>query len=267
MKKIGIILILSLMTLSADMLSIKAGVGIQEQKISGYVKSGDTINYFNNSAVEKDGNIHTGNLGLDNKNNPYFWIKIIHPIFFIPDIKFQYTRYYSTGHSNYIAGNIKILDKVNIPNALIDANTKMDINSYDITAFYEFNPVFADMELGAGADIWRGKTTISGEESVTHINKTWINDSWSVVLPYLYGHIETMKLYGVSAIASVKWAKAGDDHHYDYVGALKYTIDIPGPINPFIKFGYRYKEVYGVDGDNITKLKYKGYFAEIGAKF
>ena len=77
MKKIGIILILSLMTLSADMLSIKAGVGIQEQKISGYVKSGDTINYFNNSAAEKDGNIHTGNLGLDNKNNPYFWIKII----------------------------------------------------------------------------------------------------------------------------------------------------------------------------------------------
>ena len=49
--------------------------------------------------------------------------------------------------------------------------------------------------------------------------------------------------------------------------ALKYTIDILGPVNPFIKAGYRYKEAYGVDGDNETLLKYKGAFLEIGAKF
>jgi len=28
-----------------------------------------------------------------------------------------------------------------------------------------------------------------------------------------------------------------------------------------------YKDAYGVDGDNTTKLQYKGAFAEIGAKF
>ena len=266
MKKISFVLaglVLGFSMASADMLSISAGVGIEHQKIDGYVKTGNTKNYFNNSSAETDGNTNTGNLGLDDKNNPFLWIKIIHPIPVIPNIKFQYTKYHSTGHSNYIAGNVKIFDDVNIPTALTNADTKMDINSYDITAFYEFNPVFADIEVGAGADIWDGKTKIYDNTS----NKEIVNQSFTVVLPYVYGHIETMKIFGFSALADIKWAKAGDNHHYDYLGAIKYTIDMPGPINPFIKVGYRYKEAYGVDGDNTTKLQYKGAFAEIGARF
>ena len=250
---------------SADFLSISGGVGIEQQKIDGYVKSGNTINYFNNSSAETDGNINSGNLGLEDKNNPYVWVKLINPIPVIPNIKFQYTRYSSTGHSNYIAGNVKIFNDVNIPTAITDAGTKMDINSYDLTFFYEFHPVFADIEAGAGFDYWSGKTTITGTAGGLH--KTWLDSSWSVVLPYLYGHIETMQIFGFSALGTLKWAKAGDNHHYDYLGALKYTIDVPGPVNPFVKVGYRYKEAYGVDGSNITKLRYKGFFAEIGAKF
>ena len=266
MKKISIILsgfVLGAGIANADMLSISAGVGIEQQKIDGYVKSGDTKNYFNNKSAENDGNPNTGNLGLDDKNNLFFWAKIIHPIPVIPNIKFQYTKYHSTGHSNYIAGNIEIFGDVDIPTALTDADTKMDINSYDITAFYEFNPVFADIEIGAGADIWDGKTKIYDNTS----NKEIVNQSFTVILPYVYGHIETMKIFGFSALADIKWAKAGDNHHYDYLGALKYTVDVPGPVNPFIKVGYRYKEAYGVDGDNTTKLQYKGAFAEIGARF
>jgi hypothetical protein len=76
-----------------------------------------------------------------------------------------------------------------------------------------------------------------------------------------------MRIEGFSILADVKWARAGDNHHYDYLGAVKYTFDVPGPVNPFIKAGYRYKEAYGVDGDNVTELKYKGLFLEIGAKF
>ena len=266
MKKISIILaglILSSGIASADLLSISAGVGYEHQKIDGYVKNGNTKNYFNKKSAESDGNPNTGNLGLRDKNNPFVWLKIIHPFPIIPNIKFQYTKYYSTGHSNYVAGNVKIFDDVRIPIALTDAYTKMDINSYDITAFYEFKPIFADIEVGAGADIWNGNTKIYDNT----INKEIINQNFTVVLPYLYGHIETMQIFGFSALATIKWAKAGDNHHYDYLGAIKYTIDVPGPVNPFIKVGYRYKEAYGVDGDNTTKLEYKGAFLEIGAKF
>ncbi len=266
MKKISFILaslVCGVSFASADLLSISAGVGIEHQKISGYVKNGNTINYFHKKSAETDGNPNTGNLGLADKNNPFVWLKIIHPIPIVPNIKFQYTKYHSTGHSNYIAGNVKIFDDVRIPTALTDAYTKLDINSYDITAFYEFNPVFADIEIGAGADIWQGNTKIYDNTTHTEI----INQNFTVVLPYLYGRIETMQIFGFSILGSAKWAKAGDDHHYDYLGAIKYTIDVPGPINPFIKVGYRYKEAYGVDGDNTTKLQYKGVFAEIGAKF
>jgi len=277
MKKISLILaglVAGFSFANADFLSISAGAGIEQQKIDGYVKVGNTINYFNNKNAETDGNQNTGNLGLDDKTNPYFWVKFIHPIPLIPNIRFQYTKYHSTGHSNYISGNIKIFGDVNIPVALTNAKTEMTINSYDITLFYEFKPIVVDIEAGFGADIWLGNTKINGDNA-RYINgkvqpiggTTSINQDFTVILPYLYAHLETMQFFGFSALATVKWAKAGDNHHYDYLGAIKYTIDIPGPVNPFIKVGYRYKEAYGVDGDNTTKLQYKGAFAEIGAKF
>ena len=268
MKKISFVLANLLFAVSlanASSLSISAGAGLEEQKIDGYVKIGNTINYFNNPSAETDGNINTGNFGLEDKTNPFVWLKLTHPIPFVPNIKFQYTRYHSTGHSNYVAGNVEIFGDVKIPTALTNADTKFDINSYDITLFYEFNPTFADIEIGAGADIWKGKVTVTGNGG--GINKTWVDESFTVPLPYLYGHLETMRIFGFSALATIKWAKVGDNHHYDYLGAVKYTLNISGPIDPFIKVGYRYKEAYGVDGDNITKIEYKGAFAEIGVEF
>ncbi len=263
MKKFSIVLaglVCGVNFASADFLSLSAGVGYEQQNIDGYVKNGNTINYFGEH-TPYGGNV--GYLGLDDKTNPYVWAKLIHPIPVLPNIKFQYTKYSSTGHSNYVAGGIKIFDDVSIPLAITNASTKMDINSYDITAFYEFKPVVADIEAGFGADIWQGNTKIYDNTA----NKEIVNQDFTVVLPYLYAHVETMQIFGFSAIANVKWAKAGDNHHYDYSGALKYTLDIFGPVNPFIKVGYRYKEAYGVDGDTTTKLQYKGAFAEIGAKF
>ncbi|GAX88318.1 conserved hypothetical protein [Lebetimonas natsushimae] len=273
MKKISLSLICAgLVTFAnADILSISAGVGYAQQKIDGYVKKNDVINYFNNSSAQSDGNEKTGDLGLDNKNNPYFWVKIIHPVSILPNIKFQYTKYHSTGHSSWIAGGVKIFGDVNIPTGLTNASSKMDINSYDLTLFYEFRPVVADIEAGVGIDIWQGNTKIDGENAkivggniVKTGGSTHINGDWTVPLPYLYANVETADILGFSVLGNVKWAKAGDNHHYDYLAGIKYKFD---KIPLFLKTGYRYKEVYGVDGDNKTKLKYKGFFAEIGAEF
>ena len=269
MKKISFILaslVCGISFASADFLSLSAGAGYEQQNIDGYVKVGNTINYFAPHSVNPATN--TGSFGLKDKINPYIWVKFIHPLPLIPNIKFQYTKYDSTGYSNYIAGgNIKIFGDASIPLGIVNASTTQTINSYDLTFFYEFKPVVADIEAGFGLDYWKGHTKIYGTAANTGQKKTWVDSDWSVVLPYLYAHIETMHLFGFSAIADVKWAKAGDNHHYDYVGALKYTIDIFGPVNPFIKVGYRYKEAYGVDGSDETKLQYKGAFAEIGARF
>jgi len=251
--------------LNADLLSVSAGAGFFNQKIDGYVKIGNTINYFNNASAQTDGNYQTGDFGLKNKSNPYFWAKLISPIPLIPNVKFQYTKYDTTGHSNYIAGGVKVFGDVEIPTALTDADTELNINSYDFTFFYEFKPMVADIEAGMGVDYWQGNLTISGVGG--GVRKTWVNNDWQIILPYLYAHAESMQIHNVSLLANVKWAKFEDNHHYDYSAAVKYTFDIVGPINPFVKAGYRYKDVYGVDGDDKTSLKYKGLFLEIGAKF
>ena len=267
MKKISSIvagLVLGVSFASADFLSVSAGAGYEQQNISGYIKSGNTINYFGKHSPY-GGNV--GYLGLDDKTNPYVWVKFIHPIPLIPNIKAQYTKYDSDGYSKYISGNVEVFGDVNIPTAITNASTSQTIDSYDLTLFYEFKPVVADIEAGFGIDYWKGHTKIYGTEQNTGNTKTWVDNDWSVILPYLYASVETMKFFGFSALGYAKVAKAGDDHHYEYMGALKYTIDIFGPVNPFIKVGYKYKEAYGVDGDNETKLQYKGVFAEIGAKF
>ena len=267
MKKISSIivsLVLGVSFASADFLSVSAGAGYEQQKISGYIKAGNTINYFGNHSPY-GGNV--GYLGLDDKTNPYIWVKFIHPIPLIPNIKAQYTKYDSDGHSNYISGNVEVFGDVNINTAITNASTSQTIDSYDLTLFYEFKPVFADIEAGFGLDYWKGHTKIYGTEQNTGNTKTWVDSDWNVILPYLYGSVETMKFFGFSLLGYAKWAQAGDNHHYEYMGALKYTIDIPGPVNPFIKVGYKYKDAYGVDGNNETKLQYKGAFAEIGAKF
>jgi len=267
LKKVSSIvagLILGVSFANADFLSISGGVGYEQQNIDGYVKVGNTVNYFAPHKVNPLKNV--GTFGLKDENNPYVWIKFIHPVPLIPNIKLQYTRYDTTGHSKYIAGgNIKIFGDVKIPTGIINASTTQSIDAYDLTLFYEFKPVFADIEAGFGLDYWKGHTKIYG--SVLGQTKTWVDSDWDVPLPYLYGSIETMQLFGFSLLGYAKWAKAGDNHHYEYMGALKYTLDIFGPVNPFIKVGYKYKEAYGVDGDDETKLQYKGVFAEIGAKF
>ena len=264
MKKISLALATLLTIANADFLSLSAGAGYEQQNIDGYVKVGDTINYFAPHSVDPVNNI--GSLGLKDKTNPYVWVKFIHPIPIIPNIKVQYTRYDTTGHSDYVAGgDVEIFGDARIPFGIVNATTSQTIDAYDVTLFYEIKPIVADIEVGFGVDYWKGNTKIAG--TVGFQTKTWVDTNWEAPLPYLYGHVETMKLFGFSAIANVKYAKVSDAHHYDYSGAIKYTIDIPGPINPFIKAGYRYKEAYAKDGDNITLIKYQGAFLEVGAKF
>jgi len=269
MKKISLALVVlsgALNIAVADMLSFSGGVGYWQENIGGYVKNKNVINYFQNKQVETDGNLSTGNFGLRDKKNPYLWVKLVHSIPLIPNIKLQYTKYNSTGYSSYFsAGEISFGDD-RITVSLDKATTIQKINSYDLALFYEFNPAIVDVEVGLGIDLWKGKTTIYG--SGVGESSTEASGSWSVPLPYLYGGIETTKFSGFSFNANVKLSKVSKAHHYDYQFGLSYTIDnMFSSINPFIKLGYRYKEVYVKDENTEVVLKYQGTFLEIGGKF
>jgi outer membrane protein len=264
MKKISLILVLFFSILKADLLSLSAGVGFQEQKIGGYIKNGEKKNYFGDKGASLP---NVGYLGLEDRYNPYVWVKFIYPLPLFPNIKATYTRYNTTGDSDYIVGGVKVFDDKKIPTAITNASTKQRIDSLDITLFYEFNPMIADIEIGGGLDIFKGHTKIYGKDPITQEEKEFLDSDWSVFLPYLYLNFESMSIENYSILATIKWIDIQDAHHYDLIGAIKYTFDIYGPINPFVKLGYKYKEAYAKDGDDETKLIYKGIFLEIGAKF
>jgi outer membrane protein len=247
------------------LLEVDAGVGTWSQDYDGYVKIGNTKNYFDKSSAETDGNPNTGNFGLDTEWNFYFYAKVIHPLPILPNLRFQYTKYDTTGRSKYISGNVEVFGDVDIPTSLTNASTDLSIDSYDVTLFYQFSPVVADVELGVGVDLWDGSLKIVGTGTDGKVYT--IQDSFLLPLPYLYGRVESMKFYGVSFVGMGKFATFSDNHHYDFMGAVKYTMDLPGFADPYIEVGYRYKDIKGVKSDNETILKTEGIFAEVGMSF
>jgi outer membrane protein len=263
MKKTAVILFSILSFANAGLFNLSGGFGIEEQKIGGYVQGSKGKNYFGVKNVDFQSDPYTGYFGLQDQKKPYFWVKLTHSIPFIPNVKFQYNKYETSGHSNYIASNVTIFGKVSVNTILTDANTYMLIDSKDATFFYDFNTKFGNIEVGVGANYWKGTFRIYDNKT----KKYKIDYTGTLLLPYGYGSIETPKYNNFSFKTDLKLAKLGEKHYYDVLGAIKYSKKF-GIIEPFVKAGYKYKETYYNDeNDNTTKLVYKGLFLEIGAKF
>ena len=256
MKKLLYGLVLCGSLASADFIGASMGAGVWQQNIGGYVKTGDDINYMNKKSAETDGDTHTGNLGLSDEKNPYVWAKIIHPIPLIPNIKLQYTKYDTKG-KGIVTSNFEIFGH-NIP-LMGEVKTEIKINSIDATFFYEMKPVVADIEAGVGVNILQGTTDV----------KTLISsdsEDWTVPLPFIYARVETMNIAGFSVEAQGKYLNVSVGHYYDYQGAIKYHLPLP-LIDISASIGYKKQDIYGEDGDNSTKIKFDGGFAELGVKW
>jgi len=258
MKKLAVGLITAISFASADFVGASVGAGIWQENISGHIKSGNTINYFHNKVAETDGNTKTGNLGLEDKNQPYIWAKIIHPIPFIPNVKVQYTRYDTSG-DGVATSNLKIFGKsFDIKDKI---HTDLTIDSYDATFFYEFKPVIVDLEAGVGVNVWQGKTTV---KSIT-TSKTASAD-WTVPFPYLYARAETTPFFGFSVEAEAKYLNVSFGHYYDYQGSVKYHLPLP-LLDISLAVGYKSQDILGKDGGDETNIKFEGGFAELGVKW
>jgi len=259
MKKIllGSVLALGLATsANADFIGASVGAGLWDQKIDGYVKNGDDINYFNQKSAETDGNSHTGNLGLEGGQRPFIWVKIIHPIPVIPNIKFDYREYSFSGTGKAV-GSVKIFGKsISVTDRV---HTDMDIKSYDTTFFYEIKPIFADLEAGFGVNVLQGDTTVKSSTGTSEVK-------WTAPLPYLYARAESMKIFGFAVEAQLKGIQAGDNYYKDYDGGIKYYAPFP-ILDISAKIGYKKQDIQGVDGDNKTNIKFEGAYAEVAVKW
>jgi len=259
MKKILISLIIGTTIASADIIGFSVGAGVWQENISGYVKTGDSINYLNNSSARNDGDNNTGDLGLSDKAQPYVWAKLIHPIPFLPNVKLQYTKYDTSG-DGIASANLKIFGKTISANDRV--HTTLSIDSYDATFFYEIKPIVADFEVGFGVNVFSGDTSVTSLST----NET-SSASFTAPLPYLYASVESMSLFGFSANASAKYLNVSSKgHYYDYQGAIKYHFPTP-IIDASISIGYKSQDILGKDGDDETNIKFKGAFAQLGVKW
>jgi outer membrane protein len=258
MKKLALSLFTVFSLANADFIGASVGAGMWQENISGYVKTGNNINYFNNKSAENDGNSKTGNLGLADKKQPYVWAKIIHPIPIIPNVKLQYTKYETSG-TGIATANLKIFGQS------IDVNdrvhTDLKIDSYDATFFYEIKPVVVDLEVGVGVNVLKGEATLQS----TTTQKT-ASGSFTAPLPYLYARAESTPVFGLSVEAQAKYLNVSIGHYYDYQGAIKYHLPLP-ILDVSLSVGYKSQDIFGKDGDNETAMKFKGGFAELGVKW
>jgi len=259
MKKIALGVLTAFSLSYADFLSFDMGAGLWQQNIGGYVKKGDDINYFNNKSAENDDDKHTGNLGLKNVTKPYVWAKFIHPMPFVPNLRLQYTRFDTNGDGKAV-GSTKIFGMVEVT-ADANVHTRLAMNSYDTTLFYEFKPIFADLEAGIGVNILQGYSEVENKD-----NGDTSTGHWITPLPYLYAKVETMPIFGISIEGSARYLDVSAGHYFDYRGGVKYHYKLP-ILDVTTSAGYRYQDIFGKDGDNETRLRYNGAYAQVGVKW
>jgi len=245
---------------NADFIGASVGAGLWQENIDGYVKSGDDTNYMNKKSAETDGNKHTGNLGLSDEVKPYVWAQIIHPIPLIPNVKAEY-RQYDTSGTGIVVGSLNFFGSdINVAGV---ADTSITIDSYDATFFYEFKSLLTaefEIEAGFGINVLDGTT----EVVIDKTNKT--TTTWTAPIPYLYGRLATPTIGGFSVEAQAKYIDVGTAYYHDYQGAVKYHLPIP-VIDVTLSAGFKTQEIYGEDGDNSTLIKFKGGYAEVGARW
>ncbi len=241
---------------NADFIGASVGVGLWNQNINGYAKNGDDVNYFNNKSAETDGNVHTGNLGLEGGNRPFIWAKIIHPIPLIPNVKLDYRQYSFSGDGKAV-GTVHIFGMA-IP-ITDNVHTDMNIKSYDATFFYEFKPVVVDLEAGFGLNVLQGETKVKSSSGTSDVK-------WVAPLPYIYARAETMKLFCFAIEAQVKDFEYKNNHYRDYDAGIKYFAPIP-VFDVSAKLGYKKQDIQGVDGDNKTNIIFEGAYAELAVKW
>ena len=138
------------------------------------------------------------------------------------------------------------------------SETKVTIDSYDATLFYELK-LFFEVEAGAGVNLLEGTTdiTVNGSNSST---------TWTVPIPYLYARVETPTIMGFSVEAQAKYIDVDTAHYYDYQGAIKYHLPTP-VIDISLTAGLKTQEIYGEDGSDSSMIKFEGAYAELGARW
>ena len=90
-------------------------------------------------------------------------------------------------------------------------------------------------------------------------------------IPYLYARIHSKFIKNFTISSQAKYLKLPTLHYYDYQGGVHYILPVTlldrFMVKSSIYLGYKYQDIMKKNGDDVTKLNFKGAFAEIDVKF
>jgi len=90
-------------------------------------------------------------------------------------------------------------------------------------------------------------------------------------IPYLYARIHSKFIKNFTISSQAKYLKLPTLHYYDYQGGIHYILPVTlldrFMVKSSIYLGYKYQDIMKKNGDDVTKLNFKGAFAEIDVKF
>ncbi|WP_456322277.1 TIGR04219 family outer membrane beta-barrel protein [Hydrogenimonas sp.] len=247
MKKCSIIasslLVFTAITATADTIGGEIAIGGWNHEPSGWIRypsdTGDKV------YVDDD-------LNLDTQTGIYIRAKLEHPLPILPNIRLAYNNVKSEGYG-------KISKSFTFGDATFNANektySKVDLDSFDGTFYWEVIDTGMDLDLGLTARYVNGsikiKSLTTGRSDDTDID---------VVLPLVYANIRVPVpfLDGLSIGAEGNYITYDGSTLYDLQADLRYTLTM----GVGIEAGYRAQK-YKLDDvqDTSSDIDFKGFFA------
>jgi len=197
--------------LHADTIGVYLGAGVWNHSASGYVRDSGTVNFD----LKKD-------LHLKDKQEGYFYIAVEHPVPLIPNIKFTSTKMSHAG-SGAITVSTTFGGKTFSANDNVD--TIINLDSTDITAYYEILDNVIELDLGLTARKLDGKVSLVGA-AVTGVQKI------DQTIPLIYAALSINLPAGITL---------NGEGNFIGVGGVSYT-DLT------VKLRYEIIDVFGVEG-------------------
>jgi outer membrane protein len=243
---ISVLLFLIPVYSSADVLGVRAGANYWSYDISGNARY-KTSDSSNDIDVNND-------LGYDDGSSGYYYVRLEHPIPFLPNVRLAYTNIDEDANGRLsrtvVYGDITFL-------ANEELNSEFDLKQTDITLYYELLDNIVSADLGLNGKYIDGDARITGNLSGTE------NTSISGWVPMAYAGIGAdLPLTGLGVTADGSYVKYDGSSFYDFSVGAHYTT----PWHLGIDVGYR-KIKLDLDDfdDSFADVEFDGPYA--GAYF
>lgn len=173
-KALGLAALLATSTVAqAELIGIEVGIAGWQASPSGWVES-EKGSAFGQVDLERD-------LHLDDQTAGFAWVRLVHPIPLLPNLKVSYTplKFEGSGRTDRsfsFGGGTPI-------GASEQVDSELQLNQWDAIFFYNLLDNLVELDLGLNIKVLDGSVRATGETSGT------TSVDFTVPVPMLYGRL------------------------------------------------------------------------------